>query len=184
MEKALILFIMAESFHPSIQHVLQQAKRFDVTAVVATHVPEIFPADIFPLLHVANGLDLTVAVRALVGGATDSCMITMDLADIREYVHQSRRSVQKIGVASAANQLPFAAQLALDRFSISGADLTLANSLLVWIRAGEDLLVDDYRRVMLAVDGRVSEDCLVNVAVDNRPAAVCEASVIVTASWA
>jgi len=183
MEKALILFIMAESFHPSIQHVLQQANRFNVTSVVATHVPEIFPADIFPLLHVADRLDLTDAVRALVGGATNSCMITMDLADIRECIHQSRRSVQQIGVASAANQLPYATQQALDRISITGADLARAKSVLVWIRAGEDLLVDDYRRVMLAVDGRVSADCLVNTAVDNGPAAGCEASVIVTASW-
>ncbi len=183
MEKALILFIMAESFHPSIQHVLQQANRFNVTSVVATHVPEIFPADIFPLLHVADGLDLTDAVRALVGGATNSCMITMDLADIRECIHQSRRSVQQIGVASTANQLLYATQQALDRISITGADLARAKSVLVWIRAGEDLLVDDYRRVMLAVDGRVSADCLVNAAVDNGPAAGCEASVIVTASW-
>ena len=183
MEKALILFIMAESFHPSIQHVLQQANRFNVTAVVATHVPDIFPADIFPLLHMADGLDLNDAVRALVGGATHSCMITMDLADIRECIHQSRRSVQQIGVASAANQLPFAAQQALDCFSISGADLTRANSLLVWIRAGDELLLDDLRRALMAIGGRVSEDCLVNVAIDDEPAAGGEAKVIVTASW-
>jgi cell division GTPase FtsZ len=110
-------------------------------------------------------------------------MITMDLADIRECIHQSRRSVQQIGVASTANQLLYATQQALDRISITGADLARAKSVLVWIRAGEDLLVDDYRRVMLAVDGRVSADCLVNAAVDNGPAAGCEASVIVTASW-
>jgi hypothetical protein len=184
MEKALILFILAESFHPSIHLVLQQAKRFDVTAVVVTHDPEIFPADIFPLLHVADGLDLTDAVRAIVGGATNSCMMTIDLADIRWCIHRSRRSVQQIGVSSAANQLPIAAQQALDRISITGADLARANSVLVWIRAGDELVMDDFWRVMLAVDGRVSPDCLVNVAVDNGPAAGGEASVIVTASWA
>jgi hypothetical protein len=184
MEKALILFILAESFHPSIQLVLQQAKRFDVTAVVATHAPEIYPADIFPLLHVADGLDLTDAVRAIVGGATNSCMITMDLADIRMCIHQSRRSVQRIGVASSANQLPFAAQQALDRISISGADLARANSVLVWIRAGDELLVEDYRWAMMVVDGQVSADCLVNVAVENGSPAGGEASFIVTASWA
>jgi hypothetical protein len=184
MEKSLILFILAESFHPSIQLVLQQAKRFDVTAVVATHDPEIFPADNFPLLHVADGLDLTDAVRAIVGGAINSCMITMDLADIRWCIHQSRRSVQRIGVTSNAKQLPFAVQQALDRISITGADLARANNMLVWIRAGEDFLVEDYRRAMMAVDGRVSADCLVNVAVENGPAAGGEASVIVTASWA
>lgn len=184
MEKAFILFILAESFHPSIPHVLQQANQFDVTAVVATHDPEIFPADIFPLLHVAGGLDLTDAVRALVGGATNSCMITMDMADIMMCLHQSRRSVQKIGLASAANQLPIAAEQVLDHFSISGADLARANSVLVWIRAGDELFMDDFRQALMAVDGRISEDCLVYVAVDVKPAAGGEAKVIVTAGWA
>jgi cell division GTPase FtsZ len=133
---------------------------------------------------VADGLDLTDAVRAIVGSAANSCMITMDLADIRWCIHQSRRSVQRIGMASATNRLPFAAQQALDRISITGADLARANSVLVWIRAGDELLVEDYRRAMMAVDGRVSADCLVKVAVDNVPAAGGEASVIVTASWA
>jgi cell division GTPase FtsZ len=86
-------------------------------------------------------------------------------------------------VASAANQLPIAAQQALDRISITGADLARANSVLVWIRAGDELVMDDFWRVMLAVDGRVSPDCLVNVAVDNGPTVGGEASVIVTASW-
>jgi cell division GTPase FtsZ len=99
-------------------------------------------------------------------------------------IHQSRRSVQRIGVASAANQLPFAAQQALDRISISGADLALANSMLIWIRAGDELLLDDFRRALMAVDGRVSADCLVKVAFDNEPTAGREAKVIVTASWA
>jgi cell division GTPase FtsZ len=126
---------------------------------------------------------LTDAVRAIVGGATNSCMMTIDLSDIRWCIHKSRCSVQHIGVASAANQLPIAAQQALDRISITGADLARANSVLVWIRAGDELVMDDFWRVMLAVDGRVSPDCLVNVAVDNGPTVGGEASVIVTASW-
>lgn len=182
--KAFMVFLMAESFHPSIWHVLQRAKLFGVTTVVITHDPATFPADVKPLIGVADGMDFSGALRSLIGGAVNPGLICTDLADIRMCMRQSRRLIQHMGAASAANQLHLAAEQALNHFNIQDADLARANSVLVWISAGDDFVMDDYRQVLMAVDGRVSEDCQVIVAVNIDPAANAEASVIVTAGWA
>jgi hypothetical protein len=182
--KAFMVFLMAESFHPSIRHVLQRAKLYGVTTVVITHDPATFPADFKPFIGVADGLSFSGALRSLIGGAVSPGLICTDLADIRRCMRQSRRLIQHMGAAPAANQLHLAAEQALNHFNIQDADVARANSVLVWISAGDDLVMDDYQQVLMAVDGRVSEDCQVIVAINIEPVTSGEAKVVVTAGWA
>ena len=185
LEKAFMLFIMAESFDPSIRYVLQRANLFKVTAVVITHDPASFPNDLFPILHAADGLDFTGALRSVIGASvSDAAFGCTDLGDIRGCLRESRRLTQHLGAASAANELHLAAEQALNHFNIQDADLARANSVLVWISAGDDLVMDDYQQVLMVVDGRVSEDCQVIVALNIEPATGGEAKVVVTVGWA
>jgi hypothetical protein len=185
LEKAFMLFVMAESFDPSIRYALQRANLFNVTAVVITHDPASFPDDLFPILQAADGLDFTWALRSVIGASvSDTAFGCTDLGDIRGCLREARRLIQHMGSASAANELHLAAEQALNHFNIQDADLARANSVLVWISAGDDLVMDDYRQVLMAVDGRVSEDCQVIVALNIEPVTSGEAKVIVTAGWA
>lgn len=185
LEKAFMLFVMAESFDPYIQYVLQRANLFNVTAVVITHDSATFPDDLFPILQAADGLDLTGALRSVIGASvSDAAFGCTDLGDIRGCLREARRLIQHMGSASAANELHLAAEQALNHFNLQDADLARAGSVLVWISADDDLVMDDYRQVLMVVDGRVSEDCQVIVALNIEPATSGEARVVVTVGWA
>ena len=185
LEKSFMLFVMAESFDPAIRYVLQRANLCNVTAVVITHDPASFPDDLFQILHAADGLDFTGALRSVIGASvSDAAFGCTDLGDIRGCLRESRRLTQHMGAASAANELHLAAEQALNHFNIQDADFARANSVLVWISAGDDLVMDDYQQVLMVVDGRVSEDCQVIVALNIEPATGGEAKVVVTVGWA
>lgn len=180
---AFMLFLMAESFHPSIRTVLQRARLFGVTAVVLTHHPQTFPADIMPILPVAKGLDFSGSLRAIIGGALNPGPVCIDLGDIRASLKEPYRLVQHAAVVSSANQLHLAAEQALNHFVSSKADLTRAVSLLGMISADYDLTIEDYYGVLNAISSRIKEDCLVIVAIAFEPGASGKAKIVLTAGW-
>lgn len=144
LEKAFMLFIMAESFDPSIRYVLQRANLFGVTALVLTHDPATFPTDIVPILHIADGLDFTGSLRAVIGGTIDPNISCTDLGDISGGIRKSRRLIQHMSTVSTAKQLPLAAKQALDHFNLSGTELARASCVFTSIGAEEGELDDFY----------------------------------------
>jgi hypothetical protein len=144
LERTFMMFIMAESFDPSIRYVMQRAKLYNVTAVVMTHHPATFPADIVPILHMADGLDFTGSLRAVIGGNIDANIMCTDLGDIRWCIHASRRLVQHMSTVSTTKQLPLAAKQALDHFNLPGTELARANCVFTSMSTGSDAEMDDY----------------------------------------
>ena len=181
LNKAFLLFIMAESFDPSIQLVMQRANGSGVTAVVVTQDAASFPSDIAPVLQTAEGLDFTDALRALIGGVTNPGMICIDLADIMACLRHSRRLIQHRGTAPSVRELGLAAERALQPYGLTPADMPRIYCMLGWLTTGDAFEFDDYQQAINAFADKASAACQIIVAVelaaDEADGACCVAMV-------
>ncbi len=184
LEKTFMLFIMAESFDPSIQFVLQRANLFNVTAVVITHSPATFPDDLFPILHVADGLDFSRALRSVIGASvSDAPFGSTDLGDIRACFRESRRLIQRMDEVPDTKLLPFAAKRVLQHANILDADMTGAKCVLCWISAGLDVGLDDFYAVREEICSWIFPECEVILGVSPEPSMDGVKRVVLTIGW-